>query len=97
MQEIQVPKLKTRNQGGTVVITIPKSSGIKANQVFSFTKKEDGSLVYKPVKEHNFWNSLSDQLNDEEIKKMHQDAIKDLGYDPQNVKPVGEEMWWLDE
>lgn len=97
MQQIQVSKLKTRNQGGTVVITVPKSSGIKANQIFNFTKKEDGSLVYSPVKEDNFWDLLSNELSDKEIDKMHQDAVNDLGYDPHNVKSVGNERWWLDE
>lgn len=97
MQQIQVPKLKTRNQGGTVVITVPKSSGIEANQTFNFTKKEDGSLVYSPVKEDNFWDLLSNELSDEEIHKMHQDIINDLEYDPNNVKLVGNERWWLDE
>lgn len=97
MQQIRVSKLKTRNQGGTVVITVPKSSGIEANQIFDFTKKEDGTLIYSPVKEENFWDSLNNELSDEEIDKMHQDAIKDLGYNPSNVKPVGNERWWLNE
>lgn len=97
MSKIMVPNLKTRNQGGTVVITVPKSSGIEANQTFNFTKKEDGSLVYSPAKEENFWDLLSNQLSDKEIDKMHQEAINDLEYDPHNVKPVGNEKWWLNE
>lgn len=82
MQQIRVSKLKTRNQGETVVIPVPKSSGIKANQTFNFTKKED-----------NFWDLLNNELSDEEIDKMHQDAVNDLGYDPHNEKLVGSERW----
>lgn len=98
MQQIQVPNLKTRNQGGTVVITVPKSSGIKANQLFDFTKSEDGTLVYKPVtKEKDYWEFLNETMSDEDIDEMHKQIVEDLGYNPNNVEPVGHERWWLDE
>lgn len=58
MQQIRVPKLKTRNQGGTVVIAVPKSSGIEANQTFDFAKKEDGTLVYIDRLFRKPWNSF---------------------------------------
>lgn len=42
----------------------------------------------------NIWSELDAELSDQDIDKLHQDAIKDLEYDPQNVKPVGREKWW---
>ena len=65
--------------------------------MFPETRYFSADVVHSPVKEENFWSSLNNKLSDEEIDKMHQDAIKALGYNPNDVKPVGNERWWLNE
>lgn len=41
----------------------------------------------------DFWTKLNVEMSDEDIRKLHQQIIEDLGYDPNNVKPVGHERW----
>lgn len=58
----------------------------------SYASKEKNSM--QQDNQTNIWDDLDAELSDQEIDKLHQDAIRDLGYDPQNVKPVGKEKWW---
>lgn len=32
-------------------------------------------------------------MSDEDIKKLHQQIIEDLGYDPNDIESVGHERW----
>ncbi|WP_125591143.1 AbrB/MazE/SpoVT family DNA-binding domain-containing protein [Companilactobacillus jidongensis] len=43
---------KTRKNGNSMSITVPKSAGISENESFSL-QKENGNLIYKPLKEEN--------------------------------------------
>lgn len=63
-------KLKTKNQDETIVNATPKNLDIEANQTYEFTKKEDGSLVFTPVKKENFWKALSKKHSDKEVKSI---------------------------
>lgn len=45
----------------------------------------------------DFWTKLNAEMSDEDIEKLHQQIIEDLGYDPNNIEPVGHERWWLNE
>ena len=40
-----------------------------------------------------FWTKLNDKMSDEDIKKLHQQIIEDLGYDPNDIESVGHERW----
>lgn len=41
----------------------------------------------------DFWTKLNAELSGKDIEKLHQQVIKDLEYDPNDVKPVGHEKW----
>lgn len=58
----------------------------------SHASKEEHSM--QQDNQTNIWDDLDAELSDQEIDKLHQDAIRDLGYDPQKVKPAGKEKWW---
>ena len=45
----------------------------------------------------DFWAKLNAKMTDEDIEKFHQQIIEDLGYDPNNLEPVGREKFWLDK
>lgn len=45
----------------------------------------------------DFWTKLNDKMSDEDIAKMHKQMVEDLGYDPNNIEPIGYEKWWLDK
>lgn len=45
----------------------------------------------------DFWTKLNVEMSDEDIEKLHQQIIEDLGYDPNNLEPVGREKFWLDK
>ena len=69
--KLRVAHLKTRNQGGTVVITIPKKSGVVANECFDFVQYTDGSLRYYPVSSTNYWQQMEQTTAEAEIAQMH--------------------------
>ena len=82
-----------------LALRIEKALGISSKLLFSLDEnyrsnfsREEGSI--QQDNQTSIWNKLDAELSDQEIYQMHQDAIKDLEYDPQNVKPVGREKWW---
>lgn len=58
----------------------------------SHISKKEGSV--QQDNQTNIWSKLDAELSDQDIDKLHQDAIRGLKYDPQNVEPVGRERWW---
>lgn len=84
----------TRQQGGAVVVTLPKQSHIKSGQLLEFIKYENGEITLRPKKK-GFWEMMSDKYSDEDIERMDQ-RDKEL-FDYNNVKPVGKERWWENE
>lgn len=76
---------KTRKNGNSISITVPKSAGISENEIFSL-QKENGNLVYKPLKEKsNPWKNGKFKNHD-----FRQD-MKELEFDIGNENPVGKE------
>lgn len=81
--------LKTRQQGNSIAITIPRVAGVTADQEYNFEQFSDGTLVYKPVKSDNFWATLD--MTEAEVQQEIEDEIEELGYDPANQTPFGPE------
>lgn len=73
---------KTRKNGNSLIITVPKDSGIMENEIFEAVKMDDGGLMYKPIKS-NPWHS-TDNYDFEKDKSL-------LEIDPIDSKPVGKE------
>lgn len=81
--------LKTRQQGNSIAITIPRVAGVTADQEYNFEQFSDGTLVYKPVKSDNFWATLD--MTEAEVQQEIEDEIEELGYDPANQTSFGPE------
>lgn len=43
----------------------------------------------------DFWTKLNAEMSENDIAKMHKQIAEDLGYNPNDVEPVGCERWWL--
>ncbi|MCC4482472.1 type II toxin-antitoxin system PemI/MazE family antitoxin [Limosilactobacillus reuteri] len=80
-------KTKARIQGNAVVVTIPKSFGVKPGTEFRFTKDDGGALKLIPTKKiPTTMEELFKNWND---NYQTPDDLK--GWD--NEKPEGEELW----
>ena len=60
-----------------------------ANNKKSKTSKLDNT--------EDFWTRLNAEMSENDIAQMHKQMLKDLGYNPNDVEPVGREKWWLVE
>lgn len=83
----------------SLALKIEKTLGISSKLLLSLdenyrshSSKKEGSV--QQDNQINIWSKLDAKLSDQKIDRLHQDAIRDLGYDPQKVKPVGKEKWW---
>lgn len=83
----------------SLALKIEKALGVSSKLLFSLdenyrshSSRKEGSV--QQDSQTNIWSKLDAELSGQEIDQMHQDAIRDLEYDPQNVKPVGREKWW---
>lgn len=76
----------TRRQGNSVVITIDKSADVEPGNEYTFEKKDNGQLIYTPVKHLNRWHlkEFTEQYNKEA-------TIEDLGYNPGMTENIGKE------
>ena len=81
--------LKIRLQGNSIAITIPRVAGVTSDQEYNFEQFSDGTLVYRPVKNDNFWTTLD--MTEAEVQQEIKDEIEELGYDPANQMPLGAE------
>lgn len=79
--------LRTRQQGNSIAITIPRVAGVTADQEYNFEQFSDGTLVYKPVKSDNFWATLD--MTETEVQQEIKSETEELGYDPANQTPLG--------
>lgn len=78
---------KTRIQGNAVVVTIPKSLGIRPGVEYRFSKGENGTLVLTPTKK-------VPETMEELFKDWHgQYKTPDDLQDWDDLSPEGEEMW----
>jgi len=75
---------KTRKNGNSMSITVPKSAGISENETFSL-ERVDGNLVYRPTEQDNPWKN--GQFKNHDFRKDMQKLEFDIG----NEKPVGKE------
>ncbi|WP_434520433.1 hypothetical protein ACLHK8_05165 [Pediococcus sp. M21F004] len=78
---------KTRRQGNSVTVTIPKEANINAGTELAVTQTSAG-IIYVPIKPTKKTNRYATQA-----AKNHnyQQDIDDLGYDPNTQPPVGSE------
>ncbi|ANK62998.1 AbrB/MazE/SpoVT family DNA-binding domain-containing protein [Loigolactobacillus backii] len=78
---------KTRKQGNSIAVTIPKEAGIKPGVELAVTRIND-QLVYVPVKPKQPINLFASAA----VKK-HDFAqeVNDLGYNPDKIAPIGHE------
>ena len=79
----------TRKQGKSVVIDIPRDSGISAGMKFVATGLSGSYVSYKVVHPKLKMNRFKNA--DRAKYDFAQDTI-DLGYNPDNVLPVGKEL-----
>lgn len=82
-----------------LALRVEKALGISSKLLLSLDEnyrshvsRKEGSV--QQDSQTNIWRELDAKLSGQEIDQMHQDAIRDLEYDPHNVKPVGREKWW---
>lgn len=82
-------KVKTRQQGNSVVLTVPKTLNVPVDAEFSVDLKKNGDLVYKRVRDNGYdlWSDPSYVDYETEIKREY----KELGYNPRELKPKGKE------
>lgn len=79
--------IKARVQGNAVVVTIPKSSGVKPGTEYRFIKEEDGSLKFTPTKK--IPDTLEELFKDWHGKYYQPEDLCDW----QNEEPKGGEIW----
>lgn len=81
-------KVKTRQQGNSVVLTVPKTLNVPVDAEFSVDLKKNGDLVYKRVRDNGYdlWSDPSYDY-ETEIKREY----KELGYNPRELEPKGKE------
>lgn len=74
--------VRTRRQGNTIAVTLPKKLGIKANQEYYLYKKKDGTIVLVP-KVNDIFNNI------------HEGYYSDANTDNlvHNYKPERSENW----
>ncbi|MFD1317200.1 AbrB/MazE/SpoVT family DNA-binding domain-containing protein [Loigolactobacillus zhaoyuanensis] len=78
---------KTRKQGNSIAVTIPKNAGIEPGVELAVTRIND-QLVYVPVKPVKPINLFATNA----VKKHDfTQEIADLGYDPDTLTPIGHE------
>ncbi|HIY92061.1 MAG TPA: helix-turn-helix domain-containing protein [Candidatus Companilactobacillus pullicola] len=83
----------------SLALEVEKTLGISSKLLLSLDENycSHSSKKESSVQQDNqttIWDDLDAELSGQEIDQIHQDAIRDLEYDPQNVKPVGKEKWW---
>ncbi|MFC6176578.1 antitoxin [Companilactobacillus huachuanensis] len=84
MKEI-LGTFKTRKNGNSISITVPKSAGISENEIFSL-QKENGNLVYKHLEsQNNPWKN--GHFKNHDFKK----DMETLEFDVGNETAVGKE------
>ncbi len=55
-------KVKTRQQGNSVVLTVPKTLNVPVDAEFSVDLKKNGDLVYKRVRDNRVPAKLDSQF-----------------------------------
>lgn len=79
--------VKARIQGNAVVVTIPKSMGVKPGTKYRFQKESDGTLKLTPTKKVP--DSMEELFEDWHGKYETPDDLKDWD----NNQTEGEELW----
>ncbi|MFD1471954.1 AbrB/MazE/SpoVT family DNA-binding domain-containing protein [Companilactobacillus mishanensis] len=71
---------KTRINGHSLIVTIPKGTGLKPNQELQLIQDNDGKLIYSPTDE-NPWNSMEphDFKHDMETLDLEITNAKSIG------------------
>lgn len=79
--------VKARIQGNAVVVTIPKSLGVKPGTEYRFSKEADGSLKLTPTKKVP--ETMDELFKGWNGSYQMQDDLKEWN----ESKPEGEELW----
>lgn len=73
--------VKTRKQGNSLMLTIPKSFDIGIDQEFYAIKKENGSLIYTPVIKDFFEDAKVGEYYDPEFSTNYKPIGTEKNYD----------------
>lgn len=80
-------KAKARIQGNAVVVTIPKSFGVKPGAEFRFTKEENGILKLTPTKQVP--ETMDELFKDWDGEYQMPSDLAEWNQE----NPTGEELW----
>lgn len=84
--------IKARKQGNSIVLTIPKALKVPVNTEFTVDLQKNGDLIYKRAdqKGYDLWSDPA--YDDFDYEAEIKNEYEELGYNPRETKPVGEEL-----
>lgn len=88
MEEQDYGTFKTRKQGNSVTVTLPKNSGIPAGVEVTASGFNESSVTYKVVKPRLKKNRFK---NFDRSRYDFEQDIKELNYNLDDIIPVGRE------
>lgn len=83
--------VKARHQGNSTVLTIPKYIKVPDNAEFHVYQDNDGNIVYEPTQKNDYDLWSDSKFDSLDYTKLRHDELKDLGYNPREISPVGKE------